>query len=178
MRKFTLILSAAAIMATAGTAAHAQDRGKAPMGDITRAQAQEMAEQRFDRMDTNKDGVLNAADREARKAERFDRMDANKDGMISRDEFNAAHTSRTTDDRAEKGDRMRHRTSWRGRGMHKGMAGQGGDVTKADFVAASLARFDQADANKDGILTADERKAAMQAKRAEWQAQHKENQSE
>src|SRR6476661_8819587 len=69
------------------------DMGDRPMGDMTRAQAVEMANQHFDRMDVNKDGRLDAADREAMHArmasEMFDRADTNHDGMISRAEWNA-----------------------------------------------------------------------------------------
>ena len=47
--------------------------------------------------------------------------------------------------------------------MHMGRMGAGnGDqaVTQADFTARALARFDQADANKDGTVTREERRAA------------------
>jgi hypothetical protein len=60
-------------------------------GEVTRAEAQSAAEQRFAMMDVNKDGKLDSADREARHAAHFDAMDTNKDGQISRAEFGAAH---------------------------------------------------------------------------------------
>src|SRR3546814_7484322 len=64
---------------------------------------------------------------------------------------------------------------------HHGMRGGHGMMMKADtngdkaisqteFQTAALARFDAQDANKDGQVTAAERKAAREAKRAEWRA--------
>src|SRR3546814_16500680 len=64
---------------------------------------------------------------------------------------------------------------------HHGMRGGHGMMMKADtngdkaisqteFQTAALARFDAQDANKDGPVTAAERKAARAAKRAEWRA--------
>jgi|GEM_PF-571343 len=64
---------------------------RGPEMTITRAQAQARAEEMFARMDLNKDGKLDAADRDARFGKRFDAMDTNKDGQISREEFLAAH---------------------------------------------------------------------------------------
>ncbi len=47
------------------------------------------AERWFDRLDTNKDGIITQVEMEARGAERFARIDANGDGMISAEEFSA-----------------------------------------------------------------------------------------
>jgi Ca2+-binding EF-hand superfamily protein len=65
----------------------------APMGDgaITWAQAQAQADALWQRMDVNKDGRIDQADRDARLGQRFDAIDTNHDGMISRDEFVAHH---------------------------------------------------------------------------------------
>jgi hypothetical protein len=38
-------------------------------------------------------------------------------------------------------------------------------ISKAEFQAAAMARFDKADANGDGIVTAEERQAAREARR-------------
>jgi hypothetical protein len=40
-----------------------------------------------------------------------------------------------------------------------------GAVSQAEFMAAAMQRFDRADANHDGTVTRDERKAAFQAMR-------------
>ena len=66
------------------------------------------------------------------------------------------------------------------RGGHGGPGGwmkadANGDkaISQAEFETAALARFDAADANKDGQVTAEERaaqRAAWKAKAAEWRA--------
>ena len=44
-------------------------------------------------------------------------------------------------------------------------ADKDGTVTQAEFAAAALARFDQADANRDGTISVEERREARQHKR-------------
>jgi len=69
------------------------------------------------------------------------------------------------------GDEARaHGGHWRGMkammAMHRlGKMDANGDrvITRDEFVAGALARFDAADANHDGKLTPEERRAAMQA---------------
>ncbi len=180
--KILLGTAAAASIATAGIAyaAPGQDGPGKARPDVTRAQAEEQAGKMFDRMDANKDGKLDAADREARQKARFDRFDTNKDGSISREEFSARpdRTRAAPDGQKAEGKREgkrfggRHHGGWH-RGGHGGMGmmKQGaGPVAKADFVAAHLARFDAADADKNGVLTAQERQAQREKMRAEWQA--------
>lgn len=175
MKKTTLAMSAA-VAALAGTVVYAA----APMGDtsMTRAEAVAKATEMWAMMDVNKDGVINAADRDARRAQMFDRIDINKDGSISREEFNAAHP---TD--GKMGDAMgqAHKGPHDGHGpdggpgmkdgMHKGpMMGmmlmrmadtnKDGTVTRAEFDAAVKQHFDTVDANKDGTITTAERRAA------------------
>lgn len=160
MRKATLTLIAGAAAIAVSSAAHAQTR-QAPQADMTRTQAEQRAAQMFDRLDVNGDGRLDAADREARQQARFDRLDTNNDGAISREEFAAS--------RAERGQRSAPRGERMGMGGKGGMAigmlgpgrqaGADGAVDRAEFVAAALTRFDAADANNDGVVTAAERKA-------------------
>lgn len=49
-------------------------------------------------------------------------------------------------------------------------AARGGDITRDDYIEAAKqragARFDKADANRDGVLSADERRAARPKRRA------------
>lgn len=168
MTKTFIGLSLAAL-ALAG-AAYAQDHQMGdPMGGktVTRAEAQAKAEERFAMMDVNKDGKLDAADREAHQTQMmtamFDKVDANHDGTITKDEFMAAHKDGMGG--------MEHGMGGGGMGGHKGggmgmmmmhMADTNKDsaISKDEFVAAQLAMFDKADANHDGKLTPDERKAA------------------
>lgn len=184
MRKLTLTLSAAALAVTG--VAYAAPGAGGPGGfdrdaPVTRAQAETRANAMFDRIDFNKDGKLDQADREARKAQRFDRMDTDKNGSISKAEFMAKRERPAGADGAKAGKPDgEHRGHWggkRGGGRHHGggfmmmmKADTNGDgaVSKAEFVTASLARFDAADANKDGTVTKEERRAAFEAKREQW----------
>ncbi|MCJ2178639.1 EF-hand domain-containing protein [Novosphingobium album (ex Hu et al. 2023)] len=96
MKKITLGLSVAAL--AVGGIAYAQQTPPAKPfmdadkdGVITRAEAQKAAEDMFVKLDVNKDGKIDQADRDARhaehRAEMFAMIDANKDGSISRQEF-------------------------------------------------------------------------------------------
>lgn len=174
------LLTGLALSIAAGGAAYAVEN---QMDTVTRAEAQTKAGERFARMDANKDGKLDAADRTARQAAMFDMIDTNKDGQISRAEFDAHRAARMDGDRPDrpdmdghdkdrKGDRMGH---GRRRGDRMGMDGmrmgamadanKDGAVTQAEFVAAALSRFDRADTDKNGSLTTTERRAARTAMR-------------
>ncbi|MBJ7498511.1 MAG: hypothetical protein JHC57_02020 [Sphingopyxis sp.] len=150
----------------------------------TRAEVQTKAAEMFARMDVNKDGKLDAADRAAKRAEMqakmFERLDADKDGSISKAEWDqhgadrAAKRGEKRADAGAAGEGKRH--GMRGhhgkRGGHHGMmmgkADTDGDkaISQAEFQTAALARFDAADANKDGQVTPEERKAQRGAWRA------------
>lgn len=174
MRKTTLALLAGAAALAASGVAFAQGR-TTPAQDLTRGAVQERAAQMFERMDANADGKLDAADREARVKARFDRVDANGDGALSYEEYTAARGSRG--ERAKRrgpgGERMGRRGM---RGQAMGMRGMGrntdadqdGAITRAEFESALLARFDAADADNDGTVTATERKAQRDARREQW----------
>lgn len=191
MKKFTLALTAAALAigtAVAGVAyaeqtgamggMHAKHRMMAdPFGDatITRADAQAKATAMFDEHDRNHDGKLDQADRAARIGEHFDKMDANHDGTISKPEFVAAHEQAMGghDGPGHDGTKMGHGMMGRGMMGHamKGVDANGDNViTRDECIAAALKKFDAADANHDGKLTKDERRAAMHAHMRERRA--------
>lgn len=189
MKKITLLTLGAALIAVPALAAP----GGRNMGDadgngvLTRAEAQAAATQRFAKMDANGDGKVDTTDRAAKRADRqekrFAKLDANSDGSISRAEWDQHGADRAAK-RAERGEKraaageagqgkrhaMRGKHGKRG-AMHGGMmmkADTNGDkaISQAEFQTAALARFDRADANKDGQVTAEERQAQWQAKRA------------
>lgn len=178
MRKLTLTLSAAVLALGAGSIAYAQnaDRPGAMRGqDMTRAQAEEMATKAFERADANGDGQINEADRDARQDARFARLDTNGDGVLSKEEF-LAPQKRRAENRATRGDRdgqrmgRMGRRGMRGAGMDRGMAANAdtngdGTISQSEFTAAALTRFDEADADNDGTVTREERRAARQAMR-------------
>ncbi|HTM96234.1 MAG TPA: hypothetical protein VL100_10535 [Croceibacterium sp.] len=183
MKTFTLVMASAAALALMGGAAYAQapdrsDRG----GAMTRAQVEQRTVAAFERMDANKDGVFDTADREARKTQRsewrakrhearFAQLDADSDGAISKAEFDAPR-ERGAKGGQHAGKRFGHRAhrmgGFGGRGMFK--AGGGQSMTQAQVTAAALERFDRTDANKDGTVTADERREAFKAFREQRQA--------
>ena len=165
MKTKILGLSLAAIGLAGGAYAAAPQGGADPLGDKTVTKAEFIAKhgEMFDKLDTNRDGKLDSADRAAHMVQRFDTADADKNGSLSRDEFGAAHARGPKgDDTAQDGKRMRH-GGGPGMGMHRiGMAdaNKDGSVTRAEFLAGASQHFDMMDANKDGSLSAAERKAA------------------
>jgi hypothetical protein len=193
MRKLTLsLIAGAAALAIGGTAA--AQTAHTPRQPMTRTAAEQRAGQRFDKIDANHDGKIDKADRAVREKARFDRVDANHDGQLSFAEFTAKHDRRedakgTRGSRSADGDhRGGHRMAMRG-GFHGGPGGfrggitrmadadKDGTVTKAEFQAAALTRFDRLDANKDGTVTADEAKAARDSMRQRWQSRRQAQQS-
>lgn len=177
-------LPGAALLAAGLAATQGGPQRPDPNADVTRAQVIERVDQRFARLDADNDGRFTREEgqalRERRRTELadrvFDRLDADRNGSISREEMNQARAQR----QARRGARMaggpdgpRH-PGMRGAGrgmramrMHRmrgamamRMFGEQGFVTREQFRQHALARFDRADANRDGTLTAAERRAA------------------
>lgn len=176
----------ASVVATAGLAiaspAMAQTAGARP--DMTRAQVETRAAERFAKMDVNSDGVLDAADRTARRAQAFDRLDTDRNGSISRAEFDARQSARAErrGQRAEGGQRMGGKRGGHHRAGRMGMAQRAdtnGDqaISRAEFTAAALSHFDRADADKNGTVTQAERQTQRQAMRAQWQERRAQRQA-
>ena len=182
MKKLALGLSIAAVAGVAFAADKVIDHNRT----VTRAEAQTRAEAMFDRLDANHDGKLDPADRGAMRGKMFDRLDANHDGTISRAEFDAAKPGMEHPGMAPPGDGEHPgpagpRAHMGGRGgrmggmmammLEKADTNHDGSISKPEFVAAALQRFDAADTNHDGKLTSDERLAARKAMRAEMAGQ-------
>jgi EF hand len=191
------ILFAGAALAALATAAVAQPQGGRfrHAEPLTRAAVQAAVQARFAEVDSDRDGFVTEAEARARveahraerrerrgerRAARFARLDANGDGSISRAEFDARPALRGEDraDRRE-GRGQRGERRWRHRGGHGGMANLGlrrfaaldadrdGRISFAEASGRALAMFDRADANRDGTVTAEERRAAREAFRGE-----------
>jgi EF hand domain-containing protein len=182
------MLGAAALLAIA-VAAQAQPPGPRPDrdADVTRQQVIERTDQRFARLDADRDGRFTSEEaragheqRRAQRAERmFDRLDLDNNGSVTREEMAEAHARH----RAERGERgaegrgpgMRHRRMGMrhggpgGRGMRGGrgaaLFGEQGFVTAEQFRERALARFDRADADRNGVVTAAERRAVRERMR-------------
>jgi hypothetical protein len=172
----TMIIAGTSALALIAGIAVAQSVGN-DGADVSRAQLATQLDARFARLDANGDGSIDANERasrgEDRRAEHFKRLDANSDGSITEAEMNAAHEKRG-EARAERRGRRGgmdggHRRGGRGFGGRGGNADANGDglVSRAEFQARALARFDRGDADRNGILTAAERRQAREAARAE-----------
>lgn len=175
MRKFVTLSLAAGALIGAGGVAHAQAE-EAPA--LTRAQVEQRSAEAFARIDANGDGVLNQADRAARRQERFARLDADGSGEVDnadREARRKAAFARLDADGSgaisfEEFSAVRER---RGPGPVARFGARAADtdrdgtVTQAEFASAMLARFDRLDANKDGTIGADERRAPRRMMRRE-----------
>ena len=130
MKKFLVMAAFGAALLPA--AALAQGGGGMMQKDQTRAEAQ----QRSDML--------------------FQMLDANHDGTVTRDEANQAlanfQAARGGDDNGRRGGRLQ--------AMIDQAFATSQSLTLQQFEAQSLARFDAADANHDGVVTAAERQAA------------------
>ncbi|WP_162938784.1 EF-hand domain-containing protein [Brevundimonas naejangsanensis] len=167
--------SAAALalaLAVGGTAiaqAHAQTPAPAAPHRARTAQPVSQADfiqRRIERLraaDADGDGRVTAEEMRARiqtrraeaRAARFDRLDANKDGALSRAEFEAPQAR---DGRMVRGPRMGHGRMG-SRAMEQGERRFPIVVAEAERKAALA--FARMDADHDGVLTVEERRAAM-----------------
>lgn len=164
MKAITPLLAGAALLAVAGSALAQQPGQRGPAADLTRDQAVARADQHFQRMDANRDGRVTVQEaqqaRQAFRAERqgrlFDRLDANRDGSLSRAEFSARGQRRGGGRGPQHGERRVQR-----------MFGADGVVTREEFRARALQRFERLDANRDGTVTMAERREVRQRMRQE-----------
>ena len=181
MKKFTIGLSLAAL-AAAGTAAYADGRGAMKHdsngdGAVSRAELISHSAQMFAKMDANNDGKLDETDQKARHAarrtRRFDKLDANSNGQIDRAEFMSF-------ERDGKRDGKHHRMGGRsGHGgkklMEQADTNKDGSISKAEFTAGAVSRFDKMDADKDGSISKEERQAARSDRHDKWRERAQEH---
>ena len=155
----------------------------------SRADVQGKVAKHFARADADRDGFVTKAEADAaaqamrtriqqRMTERggkrgmgaalFERMDANRDGSVSRVEFDAATAHRQHRLAERKLRRSGHRSGMIGAHMFA-MAdtNKDGRVALQEAQAAALQHFDMADADRDGMVTRDERRQMRQRMRDE-----------
>lgn len=178
MTKKAIILSLVTGISLAATGAAVAQKGPGRAdtngdGIITKEEVLASVKTRFAKMDANGDGKVSADEIEAgkteHKAKRFAQIDTDNNGSISQQELEAAKERRGGKGRADRaGGERRGPDGAKGRG---GRAAGGleaidsdGDnaISFAEMEAQALKRFERADANKDGQITAEERKAARE----------------
>lgn len=136
MRNFLPTVLAAGALCAAGMAA------AAPVTDADIARSAKHAEARqrfFDRIDTDRDGKISRAEYQAWVDGRFDRMDANHDGSVDAKELAASPAA------AERAQKRAERF------VQRYDAGASGKVSKADFEAREMARFDKLGGGADSL---------------------------
>jgi Ca2+-binding EF-hand superfamily protein len=124
-------------------------------GQVPPAQGQRPSP--FERLDTNRDGVITREEVRAVRTESFTRLDTNRDGFLVRDEMMAAGVR---EGGRRESDRMQERRLGGGGGQGLAMAdaNQDGTITRAEFDAALNARQAQQNAqqgaNRDRMFAA------------------------
>lgn len=193
---FLTVFGGVAVAQTTATPAAPQRPARAAMAQpVTQAVFVQRRVERLRAADANQDGTVTAEEMraagQAKRAERrtamFDRLDANKDGSISRAEFDAPRAEGQRDgqragrgERGQRGPRAAHAGRGQGGGMHRGAERMGrngegrGPVVIAEAERKATETFTRLDADHNGTLTAEERRAGMQARRAEMREKRQE----
>lgn len=171
-------------VAVAQTATPQRPARAAMAQPVTQADFVQRRVERLRAADANHDGTVTAeemraagqAKRAERRAALFERLDANKDGSISRAEFEAPRADgqrAARGERGQRGPRAEHAGRGHRGGMHRGAErmGRGGEgrfpIVIAEAERKATEAFTRLDANRDGTVTLEERRAGMQARRAE-----------
>lgn len=188
MRISTMLAASAVSLALTGAAMAAPEGPRArfdPAASVTRADTLAMANQRFDRIDANKDGMIDAAEMAAHREKMQEWREKRRAQRIA---ARADAPAATSDDAAT----AERRARWAKRAEERAAAGEGhsagqsagkrdgtrangfarldtdgdGMISRDEFTAPALKRFDRADANSDGVVTPEERAALREARRA------------
>ena len=110
------------------------------------------------RLDANRDGQLSLAEAPPRLAQRFAQLDADRNGRLTTAELQAGRSQARGHGRGRDG---------QGRGLDRVRPDANGDgvITLAETQARVSALFAKVDADRDGFLTRDERRARRQERR-------------
>jgi hypothetical protein len=136
MRKFLPVVFTLTALAAAA-AASAAEPATAPSDHA--AKGAEWRQQFFDKLDTNHDGTISRAEYQSWVDSRFAKLDSNGDGTV---DANEVATSQAAAERVQK----------RAEGFVRRYDPSGdGQVTKADFEAKEMQRFDRLSDGADSI---------------------------
>ncbi len=146
-RMLLIVVAVAGLAAVAAAAARAGETGSS-----------RLMERLLQKMDTDGDGALSAAEGETAAERMFDRRDANGDGVLSEAEFMADKGGgRLSAGQQQKLDAVR---AERFAAMDRDGDRQ---VSAAEYFAAAQQRFTAADGNGDGRVTKDELRSLRDA---------------
>ncbi|GAA0710753.1 hypothetical protein [Dokdonella soli] len=137
MRKIIPTLLASALLGAAALASAADPAADA--GAARAAKRAEFQQRLFDKIDTNHDGVISRAEYQTWVDSRFARLDTDGDGSVDAQEIAASPA-------------VAHRVQKRAEGFVKRYDTSGtGKVSKADFEAKEMARFDHLSSGADTL---------------------------
>lgn len=170
MKTAFLIGGATAVLVLAAGAAVAQQAAPRAMAEpVSRADFVDRRVERLTAIDANRDGAVSAqemtAAKSARRAERaasaFDRLDADRNGQLSREEFSARAERAPRAARAGRGSDAGPRAARRAERV-----AARGPVNIAEARTRAEQAFARLDADSDGVVTVEERRAQRAEHRA------------
>lgn len=173
MRTSAIVTAGALGLVFAATAFAAPQGPRArldPNASVTRADTLTMASQRFDRIDANKDGMIDAAEMAAHHSQMEQRRAQRMAARAAKRTDEAAANEAATAARREPWEKLaKARAEARSAQGEFGFAMRDADgdglITREEFTAPAMKRFDRADANSDGVITPEERAAMRGARR-------------
>lgn len=148
MRRFRFDVAVLALALAVPAVAYAQDRdGYRPWNREARLK------QFMERVDTDHDGTISAAEAEQYVGDRFDRLDADHDGGLTLDEY-LAPLRRALERAGEPRKAGLEKALQRAEADYKALDKAGtGHVTKETYLADSRAKFAETDKDRTGVLT-------------------------
>ena len=111
-------------------------------------------------------GPISVADLQRRAMDRFNALDTNKDGQLTQDELSAGRPAGGGGGPAPAPSGGQPQGGGGGM-MQSADANRDGTITSVEFIAAITARLQQMDANHDGQISGDELQAARSAQPAQ-----------
>ena len=142
-----------------------------------RAQMQAKAQERFQALDSNRDGKLSYAEfqNNPKQRERFEKADLNRDGGLTQDELKQAH-QQNKQMRQERGAKGREKMQAARGKIERLDVNKDQALTRIEIgneMPKLLENFAVIDGNNDGKITGEEMRIARLAMRAERQSQAK-----
>ena len=117
------------------------------------APRRDWAERYLARLDADKKGYITIADGERFAGRQFDRLDANRDGIVDHDEFIASAKRSLDRARPERKPAAQRALDRRETLFHTLDQHGDGKITKEEFLAATRAHFAEIDTAKTGKIT-------------------------